>query len=367
MRHRPLLVATLLAALAVVAPDAQAPLVRFNRVFDRVNLGGAFGGGSPITTSLDDARTMVESMDGFTPAAFQSLAGQPQDEGGVFQLRPGAYEFTAQSYCLHAGTHGPGRGDGYVYAPLDGSKGDIIRAVLRNSVAQPRLPQQDVQVLVWAILARTPLGEMPRDARVTATRLLTPVQLLELDRGAIGLAAMGSWRGGASVLPPALRRVMEVETGMRQLFARSDARFEEIERMAVLLGDPHPDPASRDIPSTRWSYHPGGYFIRFDPSGYDRTAVLVYVPESAAVVRDEGGRVVGLDLARAKSRPSEGERFRFFSRAGGPSDAAPIVGWREGERSSWAARSVSVDLSESVAVPGVRGRQRLALSARAAR
>ena len=59
----------------------------------------------------------------------------------------------------------------------------------------------------------------------------------------------------------------------------------------MLGGDPTPDSASRKIPEGRWSYHPGGYFIRFFPSGYSRTEVQVYVPEPMTIVRDNADRI----------------------------------------------------------------------------
>lgn len=48
-------------------------------------------------------------------------------------LQAGYYVFTDQSYCLHAGTHGPGGGDGYLYAPPKGPAEDAVMSILHNS------------------------------------------------------------------------------------------------------------------------------------------------------------------------------------------------------------------------------------------
>jgi hypothetical protein len=162
---------------------------------------------------------------------------------------------------------------------LQGSKDVVVRRILQNAVAYPEIPQQDIQVLLWAILARTRIGDMPRKTQVTAARLLTPAQLLDLNGGALGMVPGHAWREATQSLPPSLLRTFEAEARLRQLLSTIDASYHEIERLAVLNGNPAPDPASRQIPAGRWSYHPAGHFIRFFPSGYSRSEVQIYVPE----------------------------------------------------------------------------------------
>jgi hypothetical protein len=43
---------------------------------------------------------------------------------GGFVVQYGYYTLQTQSYCLKAGTHGPGGGDGYLYAPPKGPAED---------------------------------------------------------------------------------------------------------------------------------------------------------------------------------------------------------------------------------------------------
>jgi hypothetical protein len=340
------------AALVVAiggAPTAQVPFERLRDVLGDGEPMRGIGGNAPVTTSIDRATTEVASFDGFEPSRWLRLRDQPQDESGVFEVAPGSYEFQAASYCLHAGTHGPGRGDGYLYAPLEGSRSGVIRAILQGSVGHPELPQQDIQVLLWAILARTPVDQMPRRAQAAAARLLAPGQLLELGVGAVLKMTPGIWDGGGRSMPPAMARVFQAEARLRQLFARADTPYAELERVAVLLGDPEPDAASREVPRGRWSYHPGGYFIRFFPRGYDQTRIQVHVPEPIATARTpEAPGEPGFLFASRAEVPA-------FSAAGSPAGRPIHVS---------PAGTVRVDLSEAVAVPAARGRQRLALSGR---
>jgi hypothetical protein len=98
------------------------------------------------------------------------------------------------------------------------------------------------------------------------------------------------------------------------------------------------------VPRGRWSSHPDGYFIRFFPSGYNKTKVQVYVPEPRAIARDAAAG------------------FSFSSRAAIPGVASAAS---EDGIPSNPVGAVRVDLSEAVAVPAERGRQRLAMSGRA--
>ena len=150
-------------------------------------------------------------------------------------------------------------------------------------------------------------------------------------------------------MPPAMARVFQAEARLRQLFARADTPYAELERVAVLLGDPEPDAGSREVPRGRWSYHPDGYFIRFFPRGYNQTLVQVHVPESTttAPVTEAHGEAGFLFASRAEP-PA-------LSATGSPSGRPAHVN---------PAGTVRVDLSETVAVPAARGRQRLAISGR---
>src|ERR1700716_1467451 len=81
---------------------------------------------TPITTSLADVKMEGALEPSFgKDSVYKDLMVLNRTSGGGFILQPGMFEFHDQSYCLHAGTHGPGGGDGYMYAPPKGPMDEI--------------------------------------------------------------------------------------------------------------------------------------------------------------------------------------------------------------------------------------------------
>jgi hypothetical protein len=175
-------------------------------------------GDPPITTSLQDARWAVDSLDNFTPRdSKRSLMQLQRTPNGGFVLQPGYYEFHDQSYCLKAGTHGPGGGDGYLFAPPKGPAEDAVMTIVRNSVNHPEIHQHDIQVLLWAIIARTKFEDLDSRLKATAARLLTPRQLASLNRSALDLVPGPALDAATNSLPPLVRQVFQAEAQLRQM------------------------------------------------------------------------------------------------------------------------------------------------------
>jgi hypothetical protein len=252
---------------------------------------GILEGKPPITTSLSDAVTEVPFLDDFDPKVLVLMTVLPRGPNGGFLLRPGLFELNAQSYCLHAGKYVPGGGDGYLFAPLKGPRADIIRNILQRSVDHPEVRQRDIQKLLWAILARTKIGDLSHEMQLTAAKLLTPEEILEINGGALGLIPEELFEKALDELPTQVRQVLEAEARLRDMLTEAKATYEELERVAVRFGDAPLGEGSREVPLGRWSYHPDGYFIRYFPSGYRRTLIQIYVPERFQIERDELGRI----------------------------------------------------------------------------
>jgi hypothetical protein len=214
------------------------------------------------------------------------VLGRTQD--GAFLLGPGAYEGIFQSYCLHAGTYGPSKGGGYCPAPLLGPKADMVRAILKESVFHPEIPQRDIQVLLWAILARADYQHMPPEMERTASALLSPVLLEQLKGGPLSRLPDSlrqplerKLQQQIATLSAPIQRVLKAESDIRQQVNRS-ASYEAIERIAVLAGLLPEDPAAATIPRGIWIQHPQGYYVRYLPESYSRTKIQVFVPDNAA-------------------------------------------------------------------------------------
>ena len=243
---------------------------------------------APITTSLPDARWGVDSMDRYAPPVAPSqLTTLQRTPNGGFILKMGYYVMQDQSYCLKAGAHGPGGGDGYLYAPPRGPAEDAVVSIVRNSVREPGIPQHDVQVLLWAIIARAKFEDLAAPLKATAARLLTPQQIAMLNRSGLDAIPGPALQKLMGEAPPAMRQVLEAEASLRNMLSGSGSSFSEIERVAVLAGMAPTGEGSRAVPSGRWSSHPDGYFVRYIPSGYSSTRVEIWVPEGSSAIGRE--------------------------------------------------------------------------------
>ncbi|MCA1616697.1 MAG: hypothetical protein LC800_21920 [Acidobacteria bacterium] len=286
---------TTLAALALVlvAFHAGSARAQFGGVTDRLKkkppgVGSLLEGKPPITTSLEDAKWADASKDSFTPGeAARSLMTLQRTPNGGFVLQPGSYSLQTQSYCLKAGTHGPGAGDGYLYAPPKGPAEDAVMTVVRNSVNRPEIPQQRIQQLLWAIIARAKFEDLQGEIKATASQLLTPRQLASLNRNALDVLSNSHLQRAMGGVPGPVRQVLEAEASLRQMLTTPGASFAEMERVAVLSGAAPLGEGSRAVPSGRWSLHPDGYYVRYLPSGYSSTRVEIWVPQGSPAVGKE--------------------------------------------------------------------------------
>lgn len=231
-----------------------------------------------ITTNFGDV-----NKTGSKPPSFlegqqpQPLYLLPKATNGGYKLCAGFFEMTNKSYCLHAGTRGPSKGDGYMLAPVLGPKSAVVIRILKSAEKHPNVKQHDIQVLLWAIIARTRFVDMGNDIKLTASTLLTTQELLMLEGGALGVLPASLMDKAKGQLPPAVQSVFEAENNIRRLAASGNSSYEEMEKYAVLAGiAPQPDP---EVPSGIWSLHPDGYYVRYFPSSYSVTRVQVYVPK----------------------------------------------------------------------------------------
>lgn len=290
MLFRKMFGAAVAVALLISVGPAEAQLGGLGGLADRlkVRTPNLLGDRQPITTSLPDARWGDSSKDGFVPREPErSLMTLQRTPNGGFVLQPGYYVFVDQSYCLKAGTHGPGGGDGYLYAPPKGPAEDAVMTIVRNSVNRPEIPQRDIQQLLWAIIARAKFEDLSPELKATASRLLTPRQLASLNRSALDVLSGNALTDALGGVPEPLRQIAQAEAQLRQMLTTPGASFAEMERVAVLSGNAPLGRGSQDVPSGRWSVHPDGYYVRYIPSSYSTTRVEIWVPQGSPAVGKE--------------------------------------------------------------------------------
>ena len=290
--HRRTFIGGAAASLATLtaAQTAQAQLGGLGGLGDKLKkkTPNLLGQKDPITTSLPDAKWGDSSKDGFTPReAERSLMTLQRTPNGGFVLQPGYYAFLDQSYCLKAGTHGPGGGDGYLFAPPKGPAEDAVMTIVRKSVNRPEIPQSKIQQLLWAIIARAKFEDMQGEIKAVAAQLLTPRQLAGLNRSALDLLSGNALTDALGGVPEPLRQIAQAEAQLRQMLTTPGATFAEMERVAVLSGNAPLGPGSQEVPSGRWSNHPDGYMVRYIPSGYSTTNVNIWVPQGSPAVGKE--------------------------------------------------------------------------------
>lgn len=277
---------------------------------------------------------------------------------GFLLVCPGVYEMDAAGFCLHAGAYRPSRGDGYAPGPLVGRSSGLVHEVLWNWAEHPEITQREVQCLLWALVGRMEVDRLKpalqqaakvllsekglaaaraqqRGPRPEPPELISPELQAELEAAGAQMntdtaqprqemeAASKAFEelaarleGGEQVdqkeLAAALERVLKAQQAVLQPTAQALARiqaaaakleealsalsapYSELERVAVPEGNPEPPAGSRKIPTGRWSYQPGGVFVRYLPEDYTRVRVEVSLPPAFTVQRDALGRICDL-------------------------------------------------------------------------
>jgi hypothetical protein len=230
-----------------------------------------------IRTNFNDVNREGEMMPDFkSTEKFQPLYLLPKNPEGGYVLCEGYYEMTNKSYCLQAGTFGPSKGDGYMFAPVLGPKEAVVISILKSAEKHSEVTQHDVQILLWTIIARTKFADYSGPVKVTALKLLTTRELTQLEGGALGILPIDVVQKAKDQMPAGLQAVFEAENNIRQLVASGNYSYADMEKYAILAGMA---PPRTDVPRGMWTKHPDGYFVRYLPSGYSVTKVQVYVPK----------------------------------------------------------------------------------------
>lgn len=329
MAPTPILTAVLATAIATFSLSAADPQIRLPRLprnipeeilrLDRLPSLDDLLNRQPLTSSLEDAVTEVAFLDGFSPSVVSPLLELPFGFDDGVTMVPGAWSGMLQSYCLKAGTYGPTRGDGYLWAPLKGPRSEVIKAILNRSALHPEIPQSDIQVLLWGIIARSKVSTLGEGPRRAAERLLNDAEIGSIDGSALDIVPDEWLRKITGPIEGPIRRILEAENRIRQLLANpAGVAYAELERVAVLNGVPPRSERGRDIPGGRWSWHPNGFFIRFLPESYTNLELQIYSPERFLAERDADGALSAL-------RDAAGTTLRIQYSAGAPVRAVLTV------------------------------------------
>lgn len=266
-----------------------------------------FEKGQPVSTTFDDAIYEADFLGNFEPSEseYRPLDIQPKAIKVGYLLKSGLYTMNAKSFCLRGYTYGPSKGDGHLYAPLKGKKADFVQSIIEHFAANPEIPQQDVQVLIWAVIAGADMNTLGEQHAKTLNSLFTTKELLNLTtKGWVDEyvdSQIGEWKKSLlGKIPAKLQELLDADEKIRSM-VKGNKSFQEIERVAVIAGVA-PRDMIREVSKGRWSYHPDGYFVRFFPNGYSETRLDVFVPYKDAVQTDARGKAIGLDSDAIESQ-----------------------------------------------------------------
>jgi len=244
--------------------------------------------GHAVTTSIKDALPVAT----YLRVDEDNVRPIPDD----WVMGPGYYRSVIRTYCLHAGTYGPTKGDGYLIAPLKGDRTPLIRNVLLRSVEHPNIEQHDVQRLIWGIEDGAQWDSFDNGFKSRVAPLLAPneIVMLNIEPKRAEVANEVKRRIGGLV-PGFARKAVDTFAELRSKIT-GITDYNELERIAVKTGDaPWGKDSRKDVQPGPWSYVGDGFFIRAFPESYSTTTLEVYRVASAKVTKDDKGRITRFD------------------------------------------------------------------------
>jgi hypothetical protein len=159
-----------------------------------------------------------------------------------------------------------------------GAELEAAGAQMRAETAQPKQEMEAASKALEELTARFERGE--------------PVDQKELAAALERLS-----KAQQAVLQPtaqAMTRIQAAAAKLEEALSAATTTYSELERVAVPEGNPDPPANSRKIPKGRWSYQPGGVFVRYLPEDYTRVRVEVSLPPAFTIRRDALGRICTL-------------------------------------------------------------------------
>lgn len=258
------------------------------------SLSDLMKGEAPLTTTMDDVSHYgFPEFDGWNPIQTTTVTASHRTPEGAWKLQPGSYTAEMHTFCLRGYTYGPTAGMGYLSGPWKGGKAIFINDLLHRYSKDSTVDQRDMQLLLWAVLARVNPKDMKGGAQRALLKLMGDDGPRLMAEGALDHFADKAANDLFSKADNAMKPILQFENQMRGMFAQANSTFDEFERLAVLEA---PEDLKTDIPRGRWLLHPKGYWYRYAPKGYSRTSMDIVVPRKPVVVKDDLKRVTSLTV-----------------------------------------------------------------------
>ncbi|HYL99707.1 MAG TPA: hypothetical protein VEZ90_12190 [Blastocatellia bacterium] len=286
-------------------------------------IGSGFYSDRAVTTGIHDAYPSARWVQGFVRST------KPRSTS-TFELTPGYYRVTIQSYCLHAGAYAPTSGDGYLLAPLKGDRSALIRSILQRSAQHPEIDQQDVQRLIWGIEADAGFNDYPADFQAKVSPLLAPGEMATMSAEKSVRSALDRYA------PAGLQRALGFYGDLKRRVTDAQTSYQQLEQIAVKTGIAPEGAGSRRVDPGEWGYAGNDFYMRAYPEGYPTTTVEILLPACYRLQRDRQGRITEFESGEYRIEASYDElgsdsrvgRFRTLSFTG-PNGSLAInsAGW----------------------------------------
>ena len=258
----------------------------------------AFRKDRPISTSIDDAYPKAAGIEDFKPRPVSRKMMEDLRQKGNVSLKPGVYDFYFQSFCLHAGKYAPkSNGMGYAIAPLKGSQAEVIKHILSTYPKHSDIKQWQAQYLIWAIEVGCKYGDLSMEERAVANKILSKDDLKSLGKSFWDVlpkeVRARLFEKLQNQLPEDVRDDLEVYNDIQSKIADSQYTYEQLEQIAVQLGEPPLGGQKNVVDWGTWYDLGKGYYMRVFPSGFTNTRVQIYVPNESGSIAFNPGVDIG--------------------------------------------------------------------------
>jgi hypothetical protein len=251
----------------------------------------------PLSTNYSDTIHPDTLPATLNPGTFRPLKQLERTDDGAFLLKAGIFEAYVESYSLDTDERHQARVAGFYPAPIKGRRANVIADALKQVELHPEVAQNDIQNLMWAIVAGTELEKMPAPVQKTAARIL-PQKTLALLKGATAARAIEN-----RVLSIVNRRLAKNPAIQQEASDASD-KAKQIDRdygisdtaVEVKAATAPPVFGGTDDVVVRgtWAQMPGGFYVRYLPEGYSKLRLQVIVPD-AAIAQMVPGKPLSFD------------------------------------------------------------------------
>lgn len=234
----------------------------------------------PISTSFDDCdKAAVLPLKFGADSVKRPLCNINYEAGKGYRLQPGFYKAQILSFCLKAGTYGPSKGDGYLFAPLKGPQEALVYKLINNWYSHQEIDQHDLQLILWAIIAKTKISNLSPPLKAVTAVLLNEDDISQLSKVGLDMVSGEVFSKATASLPEPIQKVVEIENQMRSKFYQANVNYQEMENLAMLAGVP---PTNSSVERGTWTLLPNGCYIKYLPANYSHTNIEIYVPPTLA-------------------------------------------------------------------------------------